>query len=165
MTQFDAPLRRAGTARSASKPRPYLQETTSLRVRFNEVDALRIVWHGHYLNYFEEARRAFGRRYGIDYTVFLEQQVAVPVVDARVTYLASARLADVLEIRARLYKTEAARLDFDYEVRRHGDPTLLASGSTVQVFTRPDGELILTWPEFMLERLAAWEPLWIHPSA
>jgi len=82
-----------------------------------------------------------------------------------VNYFASARLADVLEIRARLFKTEAAKLEFDYEVRRQGDPALLASGSTVQVFTRPDGELLLTWPDFMLERLAEWEPMWKQPLA
>jgi len=144
--------------------RPYLEETTQVRVRFNEVDALHVVWHGHYVNYFEEGRRAFGRRYGVDYTVFLEHRVAVPVVQLRVDYLAPARLPDVLEVTARLSKSEAARLDFDYEIRRQGEGTLLATGSTVQVFTTPQGELLLTWPALMVERLNAWEPLWKHPQ-
>ena len=143
---------------------PYLDETTAIRVRFNEVDALHIVWHGHYVNYFEEARRAFGRRYGIDYTVFLEQRIAVPVVQMQIDYYAPARLPDVLEVRARLYNSEAAKLSFFYEIRRQGEPALLAAGSTVQVFTSPAGELLLTWPSFMLERLKAWEPLWNHSS-
>ena len=142
----------------------FLEESTSLRVRFNEVDALQIVWHGHYANYFEEGRRAFGRRYGVDYTLFLAQKVAVPVVQLQVDYFAPARLADTLTIKARLLKTEAAKLVFEYELRREHEEPLLASGRTVQVFTTPAGELLLSWPAFMLERLQAWEPLWIHPT-
>ena len=143
---------------------PYLEETTTVRVRFNEVDALRIVWHGHYASYFEEARRAFGRRYEVDYTAFIEHNVAVPVVQLHVDYFAPARLSDVLEVNARLFKSDAAKLNFSYEIRRQGEETVLATGSTVQVFTTPAGELLLTWLPFMLERLNAWEPLWKQPS-
>jgi acyl-CoA thioester hydrolase len=144
-------------------PSPYLEERTTLRVRFNEVDALHIVWHGHYANYFEEGRRAFGRRYGVDYTVFIEHRVAVPVVQLHVDYFAPARLADTLEVKTRLLKSEAAKLLFEYEIRREGQAPLLASGMTAQVFTNAAGELLLTWPLFMRERLKAWEPLWKHP--
>ena len=74
MTTPDNPSRSRAIRRSV--PRPFIEEKTSLRVRFNEVDTLHIVWHGHYVNYFEEARRAFGRRFGIDYTTFIEQRIA-----------------------------------------------------------------------------------------
>ncbi len=42
----------------------YLEVTTQVRVRFQEVDSLRVVWHGHYLSYCEEGRTAFGREFG-----------------------------------------------------------------------------------------------------
>jgi acyl-CoA thioester hydrolase len=144
-------------------PRPFIEEKTAVRVRFNEVDALRIVWHGHYVNYFEEARRAFGRRMGIDYPMFIAQHVAVPVIHLELNFLAPAKLPDTLEITARLLKSEIARLDFDYEIRRQGESRLLATGSTSQVFTTLAGELILNWPTFMLERIKAWETLWKLP--
>jgi acyl-CoA thioester hydrolase len=142
---------------------PYLEERTTLRVRFHEVDALHIVWHGHYVSYLEEGRRGFGRRYGVDYPVFLEHQVPVPVVQLELNYFAPARLADVLEVTTRLLKSETPKLVFEYDIRREGQEWLLASGRTVQVFATPAGELILAWPPFMRERLAAWEPLWKHP--
>src|SRR5512140_777258 len=110
---------------------PYLEETTTVRVRFNEVDVLRIVWHGHYANYFEEARRAFGRRYGVDYTVFIDHNIAVPVVQLHVDYYTPARVSDVLEVKARLLKSDAAKLSFLYEVRRQGEEKLLCGGTTV----------------------------------
>jgi acyl-CoA thioester hydrolase len=42
-----------------------LKVSLDIRVRFNETDALGIVWHGYYLHYFEEGREAFGRKHGI----------------------------------------------------------------------------------------------------
>lgn len=161
-----APTRRRTTLAQTphAAARHYLEERTVVRVRFNEVDALHIVWHGHYANFFEEARRAWGRRHGLDYPVFFEHGVAAPVVQLQVDYLLPARLADVLEISARLWQTDAARLEFTYEIRREGEATLLATGRTVQVFTTPAGELILTWPPFMIELLKAWAPLWKNPS-
>ena len=45
----------------------FLEAEGSVRVRFQEVDALQVVWHGHYLGYFEEGRHAFGRAHGFEY--------------------------------------------------------------------------------------------------
>ena len=46
---------------------PILSEKVAINIRFSEVDSLLIVWHGHYLKYFEDAREAFGRKYGLGY--------------------------------------------------------------------------------------------------
>jgi acyl-CoA thioester hydrolase len=161
MTPTERSVRSRAIRRAA--PRPFIEETTTLRVRFNEVDALHVVWHGHYINYFEEARRALGRRLGIDYPAFIERRIAIPVIHLELDFLAPARLPDTLEVTARLLKSESARLDFDYEIRRAGEGALLAAGCTSQVFTTPTGELILNWPPFLLDLLKTWEPLWKLP--
>ena len=140
--------------------RPYLEEAVTLRVRFNEVDALHIVWHGHYTGYFEEARRAFGRRYGIDYPVFIQHNIAVPVVNLWIDYKLPAHLDDTLRVTARLYQSASAKIEFIYEVFR-GD-ALLATGGTVQVFTTPDGEMLLATPPFVQELYRQWENQWIR---
>ena len=44
-----------------------LSVTRSFNVRFNEVDSMGVVWHGHYAVYFEDAREAFGAKYGLEY--------------------------------------------------------------------------------------------------
>jgi acyl-CoA thioester hydrolase len=157
----------ASSARSRSiqrsAPRAFIEDKTIILVRFNEVDSLHIVWHGHYANYFEEGRRAFGRRLGIDYPTFIEQRIAVPVIRLELNFLTPARLADTLVVTTRLLKSDSARLDFDYEIRRETGDALLATGNTSQVFTTPAGELILNWPPFMLERLESWKTLWKLP--
>ena len=38
-----------------------------MAVRFNEADPLGIVWHGHYIRYFEDGREDFGKKYGLAY--------------------------------------------------------------------------------------------------
>ena len=162
-TPRDLPKPRPGGQSSAAGQRPYLEETTTVRVRFQEVDSLRIVWHGHYVSYFEEGRRAFGRRFGLDYPVFVQHQLAAPVVQLSVNYLAPARMDDVLAVTARLFPSEAAKLEFAYEIRRSGDHLLLATGSTIQAFTTLDGELILQPPPLLIERYREWESLWLQP--
>ncbi len=122
-----------------------------------------VVWHGHYIAYMEEARRALGRRYGVDYTTFFAHNTPAPVAHLHIDFLASARLVDTLTVTARLFKSEAAKLEFEYEIRRQSDRTLLAFGASLQVFTNPKGELLLNMPAFMEERYAAWEKLWIQP--
>lgn len=144
--------------------RPYLSETARVRVRFHEVDSMQIVWHGHYVSYFEEGRRAFGRRYGTDYTVFTDYRIGTPVVSLWVEYLSPARVKDELDVEARLYKTDSARIEFGYWIRRVGDGALLATGGSVQVFTTLEGELLPTWPAMMRERLESWSKQWIKPA-
>ena len=144
--------------------RAYLSEATQVRVRFQEVDSMSIVWHGHYLTYFEDARRAFGRRYGLDYPVFLENNIGAPVVNLWVDFLSPARANDVLDVEARLYKSDGAQLEFGYQVKRSETGVLLATGGSMQVFTTLEGELLLTWPALMLERYEAWKDLWVPPA-
>jgi acyl-CoA thioester hydrolase len=63
-----------------------LSEDTEVVVRFNEADPLGIVWHGHYLRYFEDGREAFGKVHGISYLDCLRNDVAVPVVSVQCDY-------------------------------------------------------------------------------
>ncbi|MCH5716298.1 acyl-CoA thioesterase [Niabella hibiscisoli] len=50
-----------------------LSHTIEVLIRFNEADPLGIVWHGHYVRYFEDGREAFGEQYGIGYMHFLRK--------------------------------------------------------------------------------------------
>jgi acyl-CoA thioester hydrolase len=54
---------------------------TEIRVRFNEADPLGIVWHGHYIRYFEDGREDFGSRFGIGYLDVYNKGFVLPVVN------------------------------------------------------------------------------------
>jgi acyl-CoA thioester hydrolase len=126
-----------------------------VRVRFQELDPLGVVWHGHYLAYLEDARHAFGRAFGFGYQDVRERGYVIPVVHAALDYHGPSRAGDELQVEARLHAEPGAAVHFTYEIRGE-DGGLRARGHTVQVFTGPDGELCLTRPRFYEEFLGRW---------
>ena len=47
-----------------------LKASKKFAIRFSEVDSMNVVWHGSYPLYFEDAREAFGEKYGLEYMGF-----------------------------------------------------------------------------------------------
>ena len=122
---------------------PFLEETVTVPVRFHEVDVMRVVWHGWYCAYFEDARVALGRRFGVSYEAIAGQGFMAPIVRLQCEFCAPARYGDVLSVTARLYPREAAKLEFGYLVHRSSDARLLACemvvlgrGASGERFTR-----------------------------
>ena len=48
---------------------------------------MQIVWHGAYPLYFEDAREAFGARYGLEYMTIAREGCYVPLVELTFRYL------------------------------------------------------------------------------
>ena len=134
----------------------FLAAETSVRVRFQEADTLGIVWHGHYLTYFEEGRNGFGREYSFDYARMRREGFIAPIVHIETDYFAPARFDEVLRVEARLHPAEGAWIPFTY-ILRDGEGRTLATGSSVQVFTDLAGTLVLTQPRFYREFLERWK--------
>ena len=63
-----------------------LKTTVPLKIRFSEVDSMNIVWHGSYMMYFEDAREAFGREYGIAYLDIFGNGYYAPLVEISFKY-------------------------------------------------------------------------------
>ncbi len=146
--------------RWGSPDRRFLSERCRVRVRFQEVDSLRVVWHGNYLTYFEDGRNAFGRRYDFGYEKILEAGFLAPLVHVELDYFHPAHFDQQLEIETRLHLDLGARVHFTYLIRdvetsdRPGRK--LVSGRSVQVFTDRDGTLVLTQPRFFTSILEQW---------
>lgn len=126
-----------------------LSHTIEILIRFNEADPLGIVWHGHYIRYFEDAREAFGKQYGIGYMDFFKQNVVVPIVHAECSYKKSLKFGDTVLVKATYEPCEAAKIIFTYKLFKPGDATVVATGTTTQVFLDKDSEtLLLNNPPF-----------------
>ena len=134
-----------------------LSHTVPIRVRFSEVDSMRVVWHGEYVRYFEDGREAFGERYaGLSYPEIGASGYTLPVVELHVDYKLPLRMAERAVVEIRYIPTEAAKTRFEYTVRRASDGAEVATGSSTQVFVGPSGELELTVPEFFRK----WQRRW-----
>ena len=80
---------------------------TEILVRFNEADPLGIVWHGHYIRYFEDGREDFGNRYGIGYLDFYKNGFVIPIVNVECSFkkslLVSARILQLKSAQDNLF--------------------------------------------------------------
>ena len=125
-----------------------LATTTKISVRFNEVDSMAIVWHGHYIAYFEEAREDFGKQFGISYLDIKKQGYAVPIVKTSTEHLRPLKYGEMMTVETSFINTRAAKIIFQYHIKNEaGD--LVCKGETTQVFTDvKTGDMSLSNPEF-----------------
>lgn len=132
-----------------------LSFTKPLDVRFSEVDAMQIVWHGSYALYFEDAREAFGAHYGLSYHTIADAGYYAPLVDLEFHYRRPIVYGDRPLITITYVPTEAAKLIFDYVITDETDGEVIATGRSVQVFLDSNRNLMWTAPEFYKKWKAA----------
>jgi acyl-CoA thioester hydrolase len=129
-----------------------LQHKIEIKVRFSEVDSLRIVWHGHYVKYLEDAREAFGNAYSISYIDVEKEGYATPIIKVDIDYKRQLRYGDTAIVEATYIDSDAAKLIFDYVIRRKSNNEIIAKARSIQVFLFLDSrELSLNQPQFMLD--------------
>lgn len=129
-----------------------LTHTTGQEVRFSEVDSLGVVWHGHYLRYFEDGREAFGKKYNLGYLDFYSHGYVVPIVNVQCDYKRFLRYGDKIIIETSYIPCEPAKINFNYRLLNADTKELIVTGSTIQVFLKTDNlALQLTNPDFFQE--------------
>lgn len=123
----------------------------SFAIRFSEVDMMGVVWHGSYPLYLEDAREAFGARYGLSYSRYIVENVFVPVVDMQISYKRPLRYGMNPVVKVTYRPTDAAKIIFDYEIVDPEDGSVCITASTVQVFMDRDHNLMWEAPAFYRE--------------
>ncbi|WP_250433808.1 acyl-CoA thioesterase [Hanstruepera flava] len=122
---------------------------SEVRVRFVETDPLGIVWHGNYIQYFEDGREAFGRHHGISYLDQKKFGFATPIVKSSTDHKLPLRYGDIATIKTIYVDSPSAKMVFRYEIYNQNNQ-LVCTGETIQVFVDKigEGELWLTIPPF-----------------
>ena len=128
-----------------------LQAEKEFDIRFSEVDAMQIVWHGSYALYFEDAREEYGRKFHLEYMRMYEFGFYAPLVEFKVNYKQPLKYQDKAKIVITFRNTESAKLIFDYEIYNTKTNVLCATGHTVQVFLDTNYQLLWTLPPFIRE--------------
>lgn len=124
-------------------------------VRFEEVDPLGIVWHGRYASYFEDARVAHGDRFGIGYLDFFNHGITTPIKQFHVDYSQPLVYGKAYRIEARLHWTEAARLNYAFEITDAAG-AVATRGYSVQLMVDARQELMVFPPDFYVAFLERW---------
>ena len=128
-----------------------LTNKISFTVRFNEVDPLGIVWHGHYIRFFEDGREAFGDKHGLAYMDIYKQGFVAPVVDVQCKYKRILSYREKAVVETKFVNSPAAKIIFNYRIYLPESGILVAEGHSVQVFLdSKERNLQLIAPDFFL---------------
>lgn len=129
-----------------------LSSLTEFKVKFNEVDALGIVWHGHYIRFFEDGREAFGEKHGLAYMDIYRQGYIAPVVNINCNYKKSLEYGDIALIETTFEDSPASKIIFNYKIYLASTREVIAEGTSVQVFLEcKNKQLQLVAPDFFLQ--------------
>ncbi len=116
-----------------------LRSVVTVRVRFDETDAMGIVHHARYFGLFEIARIEWLRNRGVLYADWAAMGRHLAVVEATGKYLQTARFDELLDIETELSELRAASLRFSYVIRRSG--VVVTEGMTRHACINDDGKL------------------------
>ena len=128
-----------------------LQAQVELTVPFFDVDMLEVVWHGHYVKYFEEARCALLDKLGHNYRQMRDAGYAWPVIDLQLRYIRGAQFGQKIIVRADLVEWEN-RLKIHYLITDATTGERMTRGSSVQVAVEiATREMLLASPRVFVE--------------
>lgn len=127
---------------------------TRIKVRFTEVDLYQVVWHGHYIGWFEVSRNELARRFELDPLKLMKVGFLAPVVELHCQFKEPARPNDEIIVRTGIERTELANLIFTYSVLQGETKRVLATGRTIHVLTDSRGTLLYRIPDAIQQRIS-----------
>lgn len=134
-----------------------LSEEVEVSVKFSEVDALGIVWHGHYIRYFEDGREAFGRKYKLGYLDVFEKGFTTPLIHIDCKYKRSLKYGDKAIVQIKYCPLNVPKIRFEYTMLHAETREIICTGMSEQVFLdSKNAALQLIDPVFYAE----WKEKW-----
>lgn len=125
-----------------------------IRVWYKHTDQMGFVHHSNYICYYEEARSAFMRRYGVSYAKMEADGVLMPILHVDSDYKKPAFYDDELTVRVIIKDVPKVRFTVHYEVYNSSNE-LLNTGCTVLGFLRKESMLPCRAPQWFVELLKA----------
>ncbi|MBX2867280.1 MAG: acyl-CoA thioesterase [Acidiferrobacterales bacterium] len=109
-----------------------ITDAIEIKAPFYDVDSCDVVWHGHYVKYFEEARCHLLDKVGYNYQVMREDGYFFPVVDMKIKFVAPLVFAQVFVVSTTLVEWQN-RLKINYEIFDKESKEKITKGYTTQV--------------------------------
>ena len=132
-----------------------LSAELEIEVPFYDVDPMLVVWHGHYVKYFEQARCALLRRLDYDYPAMQASGYHWPVVELHLKYVNAARYGQRLRAEAKLLEYEN-RLKIGYRISDRDSGQRLTKGHSIQVAVHAETrELQFVSPAVLIDKIGA----------
>ena len=125
----------------------------TIQVQFYDLDPMRIVWHGNYPRFLEQARSALFEKISFGYREMAESTYAWPIVDMRIKYVRPINLSQTIKVVATLVEYEN-RLKTNYLITDAASGEVLTKAQTIQVtIDRESQELCFETPPALVEKV------------
>lgn len=124
-----------------------------IKIQFYDLDPMRIVWHGNYPRFLEQARVALFEKISFGYREMSESEFAWPIVDLRIKYVRPISAIHAIKVTATLTEYEN-RLKTTYIIADAETGEVLTKAHTIQVTVdRASNELCFETPPALVEKL------------
>ena len=120
-----------------------------IRVRYQETDQMKVVYHANYFTWFEAARIELLDQMGCPYLQLEKEGYLLPVLHCEAKFHKPARFDDRLNVNVFIKDEPTVRILISYEVYR--EEVLLCTGCTSHAFTDQSGKLLRP-PQHFLEK-------------
>lgn len=130
--------------------------STSVRVRYSEVDRMGLLYHVVYLEYFELARAEWVRHFYKPYLEIENDGYALVVIEASLNYHGPAYYDDELVVETQPCDWGNSRLAFEYAIYRKGESSPLCTGRTSHCFIDKKGN-VTRMPDDLRKKLEAFK--------
>ena len=122
-------------------------------VPFYDVDAMKVVWHGNYVKYLEEARCAYLAAHNMTYNDMERIGYAFPVVELKIKYIRPCVFGQKIVIMTDLEACDNF-LFFKYEILDAVSGQKMAKAETKQMCVQIDTrETLFEIPEVVLKQI------------
>ncbi|MHB8232599.1 MAG: acyl-CoA thioesterase [bacterium] len=135
---------------------------TELKVRYEETDAMSVVYYGKYFVFFEVARTEYLKNIGYSYTDIEKEGFYFVVAESNCKYFNPARYDDDLKIFAKIEYIKNSSFNFIYNIfkisKNKNEPDVnIASGSTALVCVDNKDFKPRRIPEYLRSAIQAFE--------
>jgi acyl-CoA thioester hydrolase len=128
-----------------------IENTTVIRVRYAETDAMNFVYYGNYATYFEVARVELMRQLGLSYRSIESMGVWMPVIDFHIQYYKPAQYDDEVVIKVKVDELPSSKMIFKYET--YLDNVCINRAETTLVFVNAETKKPQRCPDLLLEKI------------
>ncbi len=108
------------------------QSEYEIKVSFEDLDPMNVVWHGNYMRYMEQARCDLFSKLNYTYINMKEDGFLYPVAKMKVKYIKPAEFQDELTIKTELISIDPA-LDIKYSIFNKKTGEKIFEASTLQI--------------------------------
>ena len=125
--------------------------STNIRVRYNETDKMGVVYHSHYIEYYEVARTECMRSLGFSYREMEESGIILPVTKVESNYRESLYYDDNFKVIASINEMPGFKIKFYYDIVKQ--EKTVNKGFTELIFYNVNKKRVCKAPKILKEKL------------